>query len=263
MAPATAHSYQSSFPTRPSVARHTCGNNQWAPRIAHSWHCRAYIFHTQATVLQNTPAHPVPLPAPGPAVVSLSLLPSLSVFEPFFTSVAAPWQADCSDKIHDYTQENLIEKRCVVKKKKTRVRRTLSSCLDPALSPSPSVDNNGGSQNVLLRQRTLCAESCICLCRCAFTQVGRSRVESYCDDKRFPQQWQGQISGRRHTQTQGEAVCLAVKIASKQSQKHRLGMGGWTVEREATRWSRRRRARSRRLGGGVMPWKPGPIPLLV
>lgn len=42
--------------------------HQWAPRIEHSWRCRAYIFHTQATMLQNTPPHPLAFPAPGPVV---------------------------------------------------------------------------------------------------------------------------------------------------------------------------------------------------
>lgn len=75
---APAHSYQSSFPTQPTVTLHTCRKNQRMLRIDHSWHCGAHIFHTQANVLQNTPAHPVPFPAPAPAVVP-SLTPSLPV----------------------------------------------------------------------------------------------------------------------------------------------------------------------------------------
>lgn len=107
--------------------------HQQTLRIEHSWHWKAYIFHTQATMLQNTPAHPIPFPAPGPAVFP-SLPPSLCVFEPFFTSVAGHWQPYSSDKIHEYTQENLLEKRCVIKTE-AQARRVLSSCSQPILRP--------------------------------------------------------------------------------------------------------------------------------
>lgn len=63
------------------------------------------------------------------------LLPSFSphsVFELFFTSVAGLWQVCCSDKIHDYASENLLEKRCVVK---TEVRRSRPSCFQLTLHP--------------------------------------------------------------------------------------------------------------------------------
>lgn len=235
MSPATAHSYRASFPTQPSVALHTCGNNQWVPRIEHSWHCRAYIFHTQATVLQNTPAHPVPFPAPGPAVVP-SLLPSfpptLSVFEPFFTSVAGPWQAYCSDKIHDYALENLIEKRRVVKTE-ARGRKNPAFLFPTHTLPffCQWLTHNGAcSQTILLWQQTIWG-NCMPVSdiqHAMFTQVGHCWVESYCDDKGFPQQWQGQISGRRHTQSQGEASssCQNCKRAEPKAQ---VGRRGWTV----------------------------------
>lgn len=59
-----------------------------------------------------------------------------------------------------------------------------------------------------------------------FTQVGRSQVGSYCDDKGFPRQQQGQISGRRPAHRLEVKPVLAVRIGSEQSQKHRLGVGG-------------------------------------
>lgn len=65
-------------------------------RIEHSWHCWAYIFHTQATVLQNTPAPSCPISSSGTGGASFP--PSPSAFEPFFTSVAGPRQARRSDK---------------------------------------------------------------------------------------------------------------------------------------------------------------------
>lgn len=62
-----------------------------------------------------------------------------------------------------------------------------------------------------------------------FTQVGHSQVGSYCDDKGFPRQQQGQISGRRRTQTRGEASssCQNWERAEPKAQVGRGGWGGW------------------------------------
>lgn len=49
--------------------------HQRALRIEHSWHCWVYIFHTQATVLQNTPAPSCPISSSGTGGASFPPFP--------------------------------------------------------------------------------------------------------------------------------------------------------------------------------------------
>lgn len=130
--------------------------HQQALRIEHSWHCRAYIFHTQATMLKkkrkkkqnSSPSCPNSSSGtsggspPAPRLLLPSRSPH-SAFELFFTSVAGLWQACCSDKIHDYAPENLAEKRCVVK---TEVRRSRPSCFQLTLHPVSLTHGEADSQ---------------------------------------------------------------------------------------------------------------------
>lgn len=62
-----------------------------------------------------------------------------------------------------------------------------------------------------------------------FTQVGHSQVESTTAMTRDSHASdRGRLVGGATHRLEVKPV-LAVKTASKQSQKHRLGVGGWTV----------------------------------
>lgn len=187
-------------------------------RTEHSWQWKPYRFHTQATASKfSCPSH-FQLSYQG------CFPPSLHVM-PFFTSVAAPWQAHSSDKIlHTRQRINYKREMCNEKWKPKQGKSFTFILRPPRFSQQPNVHL---SNHLVLA----ISETCMCVTdikNATFTQVGCCWAESYCVDKGFPQQWQGQISGRHHTQTQGEASagCQNCKRAEPNAD---AGCRGWMV----------------------------------